>query len=230
VSCGGSGCRTAFKSFGFERALLNAHREYNRSELSRERYGGDAFAIDHARAARALTVRSRGRIDRLWGSLTLSLQTRVAAWEWHAHAARPKYIMTHTRLQRFEVRDPVHDGARAVVLAPVHTGSALPLCLFLYGGSGSRESLADIRPLLEAWWDSGAWPPLLVATLDFGPWSFYLDDPARGLGWESLVAHADYKPVPLQSFRPLPGFESIARPHVAPLSVQALVTRFAFTE
>jgi hypothetical protein len=27
VSCGGSGCRTAFKSFGFERALLNAHRE-----------------------------------------------------------------------------------------------------------------------------------------------------------------------------------------------------------
>src|SRR5689334_14573096 len=43
----------------------------------------------------------------------------------------------------------------------------LPLCLFLYGGSGSRETLADIAPLI-------ADVPMVVATPDVGPWSFYL--------------------------------------------------------
>jgi S-formylglutathione hydrolase len=96
--------------------------------------------------------------------------------------------MTQTRLDRFELVAENHAALPAVVVAPAQTDRALPLCLFLYGGSGSSESLADIQPLLEAWFTSGALPPLLVATLDVGPWSFYLDDATRGLNWETLVA------------------------------------------
>jgi S-formylglutathione hydrolase len=101
--------------------------------------------------------------------------------------------MSPIHLSRFDVLHPTA-GAIAPAAVPCAAASpsevtaGLPLCLFLYGGGGSRESLADIAPLLEAWWASGALPPMLVVTPDVGPFSFYLDDPERGLAWESFVA------------------------------------------
>jgi S-formylglutathione hydrolase len=89
-------------------------------------------------------------------------------------------------MHRFDVADPIHGLVPCAAIVPRDAGP-LPLCLFLYGGGGSRESLADIQPLLESWWASGRLPPLLVATPDVGAWSFYLDDAARGLGWESFI-------------------------------------------
>jgi S-formylglutathione hydrolase FrmB len=41
--------------------------------------------------------------------------------------------------------------------------------------------------VIARWSEAGIIPPLLIATPDVGPWSFYLDDPARGMGWESFV-------------------------------------------
>lgn len=92
-----------------------------------------------------------------------------------------------SRLERFEVSDPVHGRVPCTALVPAGP-FAERLCLFLYGGGGSAELLAQLQPLFDGWWASGALPPLAIATPDVGPFSFYLDDPARGLGWESFVA------------------------------------------
>jgi S-formylglutathione hydrolase len=59
--------------------------------------------------------------------------------------------------------------------------------LVLYGGGGSRESLVALQPVFERAWTESALPPCIVAMPDVGPWSFYLDDPARGLAWESFI-------------------------------------------
>lgn len=95
--------------------------------------------------------------------------------------------MIVSTIERFRIEDPLHGGVPGVVIRP-RSERPLPLCLFLYGGGGSAETLAAIQPLLDGWWSSGALSPLLIATPDVGPWSFYLDDPARGLGWESFIA------------------------------------------
>jgi S-formylglutathione hydrolase len=95
--------------------------------------------------------------------------------------------MNRADLQRFDLNDPIHGLVPCATLLPAAAPANLPLCLFLYGGGGSRESLADIRECLERWWASGELPPLMVATPDVGPWSFYLDDAAQGLGWESFI-------------------------------------------
>jgi len=42
--------------------------------------------------------------------------------------------------------------------------------------------LAALQPVFER-----ALPPCILAMPDVGPWSFYLDDPARGLAWESFI-------------------------------------------
>lgn len=91
-------------------------------------------------------------------------------------------------IQRFDVDDPNHGAVPCAALLPEAPAEKLPLCLFLYGGGGSRENLADIAPLLEEGWRTGTLPPMVVATPDVGPWSFYLDDPERGLHWESFIA------------------------------------------
>jgi len=96
--------------------------------------------------------------------------------------------MPDPTLQRFEVADPIHGHVPCAAVVPASGAAPRALCLFLYGGGGSRESLAEIEPLLQAWWASDRLAPMIVATPDVGPWSFYLDDPARGLGWESFVA------------------------------------------
>jgi S-formylglutathione hydrolase len=91
-------------------------------------------------------------------------------------------------LQRFELVDPVHGRVPCVAVVPASGAAPRAMCLFLYGGGGSCESLAEIEPLLQGWWGRDRLAPMVVATPDVGPWSFYLDDPARGLCWESLVA------------------------------------------
>lgn len=95
--------------------------------------------------------------------------------------------MREAELERFEVDDPIHGRVPCAVLPPAGGATARGLCLFLYGGGGSRETLAEVAPLLHAWQRDAGLPPLLIATPDVGPWSFYLDDPARGLGWERFV-------------------------------------------
>jgi len=92
-----------------------------------------------------------------------------------------------TDIHRFEVPDPHHGAVPCAAILPRDAARSLPCCLFLYGGGGSHQTLIDIEPLLASWWASGALPPMVVATPDVGPWSFYLDDPARGLCWESFV-------------------------------------------
>jgi S-formylglutathione hydrolase len=95
--------------------------------------------------------------------------------------------MNRAELKRFDLNDPTHGRVPCATLQPAAAVGQLPLCVFLYGGGGSRESLVDIRDSLEQWWASGDLPPLMVATPDVGPWSFYLDDAPRGLAWESFV-------------------------------------------
>lgn len=96
--------------------------------------------------------------------------------------------MTHARLSRFDLEDPVHGQVPCAVLAPEqHAQRALPVCLFLYGGGGSRESLASLQPVFEAAWREGKLNPCVIATPDVGPFSFYLDDHARGYAWESFI-------------------------------------------
>lgn len=96
--------------------------------------------------------------------------------------------MQEAHVQRFELDDPIHGRVPCALLAPADGAAPRGLCLFLYGGGGSRETLAEIAPLLHTWQLEALLPPLLIATPDVGPWSFYLDDPARGLRWESFVA------------------------------------------
>jgi S-formylglutathione hydrolase len=93
-----------------------------------------------------------------------------------------------SRLERFQVSDPMHGLVPCTALVPAHAGAAPPLCVFLYGGGGSAELLAELQPLFESWWAAGSLAPLSIAMPDVGPFSFYLDDEARGLGWESFIA------------------------------------------
>ncbi|HKP60805.1 MAG TPA: alpha/beta hydrolase-fold protein [Polyangiales bacterium] len=95
--------------------------------------------------------------------------------------------MNESELMRFDVLDERHGAVPCAAVLPRGAEGALPLCLFLYGGTGSRETLAEIHSVLDAWWVAGAIPRMLVATPDVGPFSFYLDDPERGLFWESFV-------------------------------------------
>jgi S-formylglutathione hydrolase len=87
-----------------------------------------------------------------------------------------------TRLERFEVATAdgvAHPCAALVPEAP------RGLCLFLYGGGGSRETLAESRPLWDRWFAEGTLPPVVIATATVAPFGFYLDAPGC-----SLIARA----------------------------------------
>lgn len=96
--------------------------------------------------------------------------------------------MGESELIRFDVLHDRHGAVGCAAVVPRTAAAPLPLCLFLYGGGGSHETLVGIQGVLDAWWAAGAVPRMLVATADTGPFSFYLDDPERGQFWESLVA------------------------------------------
>lgn len=93
--------------------------------------------------------------------------------------------MTHARLLRFDLEDPVHARVPCAALIPDSEPHAV--CLLLYGGGGSPEMLADLQPTFEAAWSRAQLEPCILITPDVGPWSFYLDDPPRGYAWESFI-------------------------------------------
>lgn len=63
----------------------------------------------------------------------------------------------------------------------------LPLCLILMGGGGSRQSLVDCQPLFDEWWSQGSFPSMVLATPSPGM-SYYLQDPAGEVRWDSFLA------------------------------------------
>lgn len=97
-----------------------------------------------------------------------------------------------TRIERFELIDPSHGAVPALALLPapelLKSGAELPVCLFLYGGGGSGETLLAIEALLSGARRDGSLPPLLVACLSVPPFCFYLDDPPEQ-HWQSAVSH-----------------------------------------
>lgn len=97
--------------------------------------------------------------------------------------------MSNVSIDRFELEDPTHGAVPCVSVAPLDRGDEpLPLVLFLYGGGGSEETLAQLAPFFEAAWREHAVPAMRVASARVPPFGFYLDDQARGLAWETLVA------------------------------------------
>jgi S-formylglutathione hydrolase len=67
-------------------------------------------------------------------------------------------------------------------------GGPHPLCLFLYGGGGSHRTLVDCHPLFERWWSEGIMAPMVMATADTGPMSYYLDHRDGSARWETFIA------------------------------------------
>jgi len=94
-----------------------------------------------------------------------------------------------TRSERFDLNDPVHGAVPAVALLPARCkrDAELPVCLFLYGGGGTHETLLALEPLFSAAWRDGSLPPLLVACLGVPPFCFYLDDGPEQR-WQSAVS------------------------------------------
>lgn len=94
---------------------------------------------------------------------------------------------TQVYIESFHITDPTHGEVSCLELAP-RRDAALPVCLFLYGGGGTCESLRALAPLLADAWQRGALAACRIVTPNVPPWCFYLDDAARGSAWESLVA------------------------------------------
>ena len=94
---------------------------------------------------------------------------------------------TEVYMERFNVADPVHGEVACVELGP-RRDATLPVCLFLYGGGGTSESLLALEPLLTQAWQRGVLPACRVITPNVAPWGFYLDDAQHHSAWESFVA------------------------------------------
>lgn len=90
-------------------------------------------------------------------------------------------------IERFTGADPVHGEVACLELGP-RRDPTLPVCLFLYGGGGTSESLLALEPLLTPAWQRGGMPACRIITPEVAPWGFYLDDAAHGSAWESFVA------------------------------------------
>jgi enterochelin esterase-like enzyme len=63
----------------------------------------------------------------------------------------------------------------------------LPLCVFLLGAGGTRDSLLDLQPQFDRWWADGSVPPMIIVTPSAGP-NYYLEDPAGPIRWQSFLA------------------------------------------
>ena len=85
--------------------------------------------------------------------------------------------------------DAVHGTLPWAALHP-GTDGPLPVCLFLFGGGGSVDSLEAIAPLLREGWSTRRLHPMIVACLGVDPFCFYLDAPRHGMHWESAVSHS----------------------------------------
>ncbi len=89
--------------------------------------------------------------------------------------------------RRFSVGDPEGAEVPCTVLYP-ESDQPLPVCSFLYGGGGSAETLLQLRPVIEQWWAAGDVAPMVIASAEVGPMSFYLEDPSEGSYGETIVA------------------------------------------
>lgn len=90
-------------------------------------------------------------------------------------------------ISRFTLHDPIHGSVSCTAIRPEYAG-ALPLCLFLFGGGGTADTLLAIAPLLFAMFRDKRLPPMVVACAGVAPFCFYLDDAERRMHWENLVA------------------------------------------
>ena len=94
-----------------------------------------------------------------------------------------------SRLELFDVPAAFapSGGPCALLLPPEMPACAQPpLCIFLHGAGSGREMLEEMRPAFDAWWSSGAIPPLAIVTPSATDMSFYVDDPAGGQ-WETFT-------------------------------------------
>jgi enterochelin esterase-like enzyme len=57
---------------------------------------------------------------------------------------------------------------------------------------GTRDSMFDLQPLLDAWWAKGTVPPMIIATPTSGL-DYYMEDPAGSIRWDSFLA-GDFVP------------------------------------
>jgi S-formylglutathione hydrolase len=103
----------------------------------------------------------------------------------------PRMVNQPSRYVESElVSELVPSPAAFSVLLPPGYGTALgavPLLLFLHGGNGSRDFLANMRPLIEQCWADGTLPPMVVATPSAGR-SFYMDYRDGSQQWETFVS------------------------------------------
>lgn len=80
------------------------------------------------------------------------------------------------------------------VLTP-ESREPLPLCLFLLGAGGTRDSLSDLQALFAGWWadglpgglPDGSVPPMIIATPSAGI-DYYMEDQAGPIRWDSFLA------------------------------------------
>ena len=73
------------------------------------------------------------------------------------------------------------------VLAPA-TSEPAPVCLFLMGAGGTRESLLDLQPVFNGWWTEGILPPMIIVTPTAGL-DYYLEDPNGPVRWDSFFVN-----------------------------------------
>jgi S-formylglutathione hydrolase len=55
------------------------------------------------------------------------------------------------------------------------------------GAGGSRESLLDLQPVFDGWWNEGLLAPMIVATPSAGL-DYYMEDGAGAIRWDSFLA------------------------------------------
>lgn len=97
-------------------------------------------------------------------------------------------MTTDAAIARFELAHEVHGAVPCVVVQPGSGSARLPVCLFLYGGGGNPENLAQLAPILLQQWREERLAPMRIACAGVPPFCFYLDDAERGMHWESVVS------------------------------------------
>jgi S-formylglutathione hydrolase len=111
--------------------------------------------------------------------------TRLFLWVAHRHnhgAMRSEFELSDLSTSNLPEAVPY-----AIVTPPGYRESgAVPLCLLLMGGGGSRQSLIDCQPWFDAWWSESWLAPMVLATPSAGM-SYYVEDPEQGVRWESFL-------------------------------------------
>src|ERR1700733_10756168 len=77
------------------------------------------------------------------------------------------------------------------VLAP-NLAEPLPLCVFLLGAGGTRDSLFDLQVAFDTWWAERSVPPMIIATPTSGL-DYYMEDPGGSIRWDSFLTR-DFVP------------------------------------